>query len=152
MSDRERWGTRPGAFSDWHRGLGSIAAMIDLDDIEHCRFCEYCKYDTEILALLETAVDIGQSTKSTYVLAELAERAHVPAWLILYQPNPLYDGSQHWPHLDRIVGARIAQIWPRRELLRPISVEELGRLIVSWHRACPRCAERRTLQTQAEAR
>lgn len=90
-------------------------------------------------------MDVGQSTKSSYVLQELARRADVPAYLILYKPNPDYDGSQHWPHLDRIIGARIAQIWPRQERLRPINVTELGILIQRWHRNCPRCATRRSL-------
>jgi hypothetical protein len=146
MSEVERWGRRPGAYSDWHRGLGVIASMIDLDVVEHCLFCEYCTYDTEILALCETAVDVGQTTKPTYVLQALARRADVPAWLILYRPNPNYREDQHWPYLDRIVGARIAQVWPVQELLHVVSAEELGRLIVSWHRNCRRCAARQEFQ------
>jgi hypothetical protein len=109
----ERFGQRDLTYSAWHRPdpirryLPEEAAAhltyIDLDAIEACDDCY------EPLALLELARDVGQSHKSTAIMARLARRARVPAGLVFYKPSD--DGD--------IVRFRVRSAWPRgdREFL-----------------------------------
>jgi hypothetical protein len=76
----ERFGTRDLSYSAWHRtnpGLG----MVDVDHVEMCRSCQ------EPLALIETAIDVGQDIfgKKAYVTINLARKAGLPVFVVLYK-------------------------------------------------------------------
>jgi len=137
MSEKERYGTRDLTYSDWHRThstkrfLGARQAFrlgaIDIDD------CEYDRETNEPLALIEVARDVGQSYKPAHVMARLAQRAGLPAWVALFAREPcalmavpcvMCGGSgqvqkfdisgfrvapahrQEWQHMDPAVYAR----------------------------------------------
>lgn len=88
MSRYERYGTRSLVYSKWHRFyLGDHEPMIDLDGVEYCaeRGC------FKPLALIETARDVGQPSKSTTVLRRLAEQSGVLALCVLYAIIPGTD-------------------------------------------------------------
>ena len=79
MSRQERFGDRDLAFSRWHRAI----PRDDLTwiDIDHWAYCDACK---DPLYLFELARDVGQAFKATTVTRRAAERAGVPALLVLY--------------------------------------------------------------------
>lgn len=82
MSRDERYGQRDLTFSRWHRyALPDRVTAIDLDMIEYCQRCRMP------LCLIETARDVGQESKSTTVMRELAQAANVVAVCVLYTPS-----------------------------------------------------------------
>jgi len=82
MSRDERYGSRDLTFSTWHRyALADRVTAIDLDLIEYCQRCRMP------LCLIESARDVGQASKPTAVLRELAQIANVVALCILYTPD-----------------------------------------------------------------
>lgn len=75
----ERTGIRDLAYSNWHRqACPERVSMIDVDGLEYCRRCR------TPLALIETALDYGQSVKPTTALEALSLAANVPAFCVLY--------------------------------------------------------------------
>jgi len=95
---KERSGKRDLSYSIWHRKTcGRHLYCIDIDAVEYCPRCN------EPLALIELAVDIGQEHKSTVVMANLAKKAGVPAYLVFYAK----DAS------DSIQSFRVSQEYPR---------------------------------------
>lgn len=78
MSRQVRHANVNGPYSTWHRGLHDDLTLIDVDWIEYCRYCR------AILALVETAEDVGQSIKSGDVLRRLGVLAGVQVWIVLY--------------------------------------------------------------------
>ena len=116
----ERTGTRDRAYSAWHRSRsirrfvgGKRAEELSMIDLDGAMYVEYDDLEKEPLALIETALDIGQQTKPATVTARLAQRAGLPAYVVLYtpssQPNPA-DGLQ--PDIQRF---RVRRIWPSPE-------------------------------------
>lgn len=99
MSRWERYGTRDMAYSRWHRNLpddyGRQLKFIDLDGIEVCDACG------AILALVETAQDVGQPFKAATIMTRLARQASVEAYIVLYSK----DG-------EAISSFRIKRAWP----------------------------------------
>ena len=108
------------AYSEWHR-LGSLkrflpeaaalrASCIDLDTVQ---FVEYDDGSREPLAIFETAMDTGQRQKPATVTANLARRADLPAFCVLYtpadRPNP---ADPRWPDIAQF---RIKRLWPHPE-------------------------------------
>ena len=81
--------------------------MIDLDA---SLYVEYDDKTKEPLALIETAVDVGQTYKSATVTKKLAVRANLPAFIALYtlaeEPNP---ADPEWPDIR---GFRVMRIAP----------------------------------------
>ena len=116
----ELYGTRDRSYSAWHRRMSlrrfigleraQLAAMIDLDA---CVYVEFDGATREPLALIETAMDRGQSHKSASVTRRLATRAMIPAYCVLYrlgsEKNPA--DPAHWD-IDRF---RVKRLWPRPE-------------------------------------
>lgn len=119
MSQEERYGTRSGVYSAWHRRKSTqrfvgieqaqLLAMIDVD------VALYVEYDDETkdpLALIETAEDVGQSWKSATVTTNLARRTYpqVRAYCLLYTvadtPNP---ADQNY---NDISSFRVRRTWP----------------------------------------
>lgn len=90
MTATERYGTRDLTYSDWHRAASIKrflpvlqASVLNYIDIDACEYCHFCR---ETLALIETAIDIGQTNKATTVTRNLANKANVPAYLVYYTP------------------------------------------------------------------
>jgi len=116
----EAYGTRDRAYSAWHRRLSTrrfigidraqLLAMIDLDA---ALYVEYDNGSKEPLALIETALDMGQAYKSATVTKRLAKRAGVPCYCLLYslsgQPNP---ADAKWRDIRQF---RVRRMWPNPE-------------------------------------
>jgi hypothetical protein len=87
-----------------------LAAMIDLDA---CVYVEFDGATREPLALIETAMDRGQTHKSASVTRRLAQRAMVPAYCVLYRLGPGRNPADpsHWD-IDRF---RVQRLWPKPE-------------------------------------
>ena len=117
IMEEEVHNTRDCAYSAWHR-RGSIGryvdemtarrlAMIDLDAV---LYIEYDDTTKAPLALIEVAVDVGQTHKPATVTRKLAERANLPAYTVLYKlserRNPADRSSQD------IVGFRVNRLCP----------------------------------------
>lgn len=95
----EKYNTRDRSYSAWHRRLSTrrfigienaqLLAMIDLDA---SLYVEYDDGTKEPLALIETARDVGQEHKTATVTLNLARRANLPCFVVLYtlsdNPNP----------------------------------------------------------------
>lgn len=100
--------------------------MIDLDGAVYVEFDGSTR---EPLALVETARDIGQTTKVATVTARLAQRSGIPAYAVLYRvsntPNP---ADQRWPD---IAGFRVRRVWPHPEpAWRELSPAEWARALL----------------------
>ena len=120
MSQEEIYNDRDRTYSAWHRRLSTgrfvgieraqLLAMIDLDA---SLYVEYDDGTKEPLALIETARDVGQKYKTASVTLNLAKRARLPCFVVLYRTseksNP-YDNQ--WPD---IVSFRIKRLWPKYE-------------------------------------
>lgn len=120
MSQEEIFGERDRSYSAWHRRMSTRrfigierAQLLSMIDLDGCLYCEFDSATCEPLALIETARDRGQARKVATVTARLAERARVPAYVVLYRladvPNPA-DRSQ----LD-IEAFRVRRLWPQPE-------------------------------------
>jgi len=94
--------------------------MIDIDALEYCYYCG------KLLALFETARDVGQKHKPTTVLCRLAVQANIPAFLILYKKEN-----------DSIGNCRIQRIWPDKTEMKLVSPAVLKKIIVNIHEKCP---------------
>lgn len=117
MAHEERYGTRCRAYSAWHRRkslcryIGIEAAqtahMIDLDA---SLYVEYDEDTKAPLALIETAVDVGQQFKPATVTRNLAERADIPAGILLYtRANDVNPADTRWPDITEF---RFRRIFP----------------------------------------
>lgn len=116
----QRYGAPDRTYSAWHRrnstrrfvGLdrAQLLAMIDLDA---ALYVEYDDGTKEPLALIETARDVGQPHKVATVTRNLARRAGLPCYVVLYQcdenPNPAD------PRWHDIKAFRVRRLWPRPE-------------------------------------
>jgi hypothetical protein len=117
MAQEERYDRRNRAYSAWHRrnstqryvGIekAQLLAMIDLDA---SLYVEYDDGTKEPLVLIETAIDQGQPIKPSTVTRNLARRANMPAFVVLYtldvHPNP---ADRAW---SDIRGFRVRQLYP----------------------------------------
>lgn len=113
MSEREGSGYRDLTYSHWHRTestarfIGQSAAyelaMIDIDGAELCRRCG------DVLALVETARGTHQTEKRYRWTQQLANRLHVPAYCVLYDPCGEWDAARNaFPDVARFRARRIA--------------------------------------------
>lgn len=120
VSQEERYGTRSREYSAWHRrnsarrfvGLekAQLMAMVDIDA---CAWVEMDDATKEPLALIETALDVGQAHKADTATARLAQRANLPCYCVLYtcssSPNPAD------PTCKDILRFRVRRSWPAPE-------------------------------------
>lgn len=116
----EKYGTRDRAYSAWHRRKSTrrfigiehaqLLAMIDLDA---SLYVEYDDGTKEPIALIETARDVGQPYKTATVTANLAKRAELPCFVVLYalsdEKNPAYF---LWFDIESF---RVKRLWPKPE-------------------------------------
>jgi len=119
MSRWERYGTRDITFSGWHRTLPDYCTAIDIDFLEYCQKCR------NPLALIEIAQDVGQSHKPTRIMEELAKKADIEAYLILYKKAESGIGD-----------CRIARIWPNRTQMHNVTVDQVALTIRRIHQRC----------------
>ena len=116
----ERYGTRDRAYSAWHRRKSTrrfvgiehaqLLAMIDLDA---SLYVEYDDGTKEPIALIETARDVGQKYKCATVTKNLAKRAELPCFVVLYSlsadKNP---ADSEWHDIESF---RVKRLWPNPE-------------------------------------
>lgn len=120
MSQEERFGTRDRTYSAWHRRLSTrrfvgieraqLLAMIDLDSQ---LWVEYQDKDYVPLALVETALDVGQTRKTATVTRNLARISGLPAYTVLYKPSDAPNPADE-ACLD-IESFRVKRLWPEPE-------------------------------------
>jgi hypothetical protein len=122
MSRQERYGTRDLTFSGWHRTLPDYCTTIDIDFLEYCKICR------APLGLIEIARDVGQAYKPTTVMEQLAKKAGVQAYLILYKLEENGIGT-----------CRMAQIYPNKTRLFTMTPEEVADTIRGIHSVCTQC-------------
>ena len=117
MSQKEKTGFRDASYSAWHR-IDSIRRFVGIEDaqllamidVDAALFIEYHDQSREPLVLIETARDVGQEYKTATVMRNLARRAEITAFVVLYTvgdlPNPAY------PEHKDIAYFRVQRIWP----------------------------------------
>jgi len=121
-------------YSNWHRQFcPERTAMIDVDGLEYCRRCRMP------LALIETALDYGQSIKPTTALEQLAVAANVPAFCVLYAKNGEdcdVDRRKRCvrPGCSHGIGSfRVRRIRPNPTPFNPWTVEAFGNFLINMH-------------------
>lgn len=116
----ERYATRDKAYSAWHRTksvrryIGTEqASRLSMIDLDCALYVEFDSHTREPLALIETALDVGQATKPASVTARLAARSGLPAYVVLYDadrlPNP---ADARYPDIKAF---RVRRVWPAPE-------------------------------------
>jgi len=109
VSDAERFDRRIAdkLYSEWHRvekirrfvgpADADALGMINIDALLRCeRWAEYCRGCSKTAALIETALDNGQTHKEAYVTAGLANDAGVEAYAVLITPNAERDDIEQF--------------------------------------------------------
>ena len=96
----EKYNCRDRSYSAWHRrnstrrfiGIekAQLLAMIDLDA---ALYIEYDDKSKEPLALVETARDVGQDFKNATVTLNLAKKAGIPCYVLLYELSSVQNPS-----------------------------------------------------------
>ena len=114
----EVWGTRDRTYSAWHRRLSlrrfvgiERAQLLSMIDLDGALYVEYDDGSKEPLALIETARDVGQAFKATTVTTNLARRAGLAPYCVLYQASDLRNPAD--PEWRDIRAFRIMRLWPR---------------------------------------
>jgi len=147
MSEKELTFVRPLDFSQWHRSkLPRFCACIDID------FHEYCDKCKQPLALIEVARNIGQP-KPTTITRNLARKAGIPAYLILYEIGPstkppVVPRTQvcwqcsFFPKGRELVSFKVRRIAPDYSELKDVTEEDLIHFFEKMHNPCPICGWR----------
>lgn len=129
MAQEEIFNQRDRSYSAWHRRQSTgrfvgiekaqLLAMIDLDA---SLYVEYNDGAKDPLALIETARDVGQTYKTATVTLNLAQRANLPCYVVLYtlsdQPNP-YDRKFYDIKQFRVRRLHPAPVDSRWRILQP---------------------------------
>lgn len=116
----ERYIDRRRDYSAWHRRASTSryvgienAQLLSMVDLDASIYVEYDDGDKEPLALIETAQDVGQAFKSATVTLNLAKRAGIPCYVVLYtlsdEPNP---ADKTWKDISCF---RVRRLYPERE-------------------------------------
>lgn len=107
MVRQERYGKRNLDFSRFHRTLDADFCYRDLDGIEYCCNC------AEPLALIETALDVGQhpDSKDVRVIRKIAVPLLIPAYMIFYKVSQRNFGGVTLEGIQ----LRIKQVAPNYE-------------------------------------
>jgi hypothetical protein len=122
MSMEEQWhGRFPSqCYSGWHRPLSmqrfigsSSAYKLSMIDIDYVPWVEYEDGSKRPVALIETAMDIGQRIKPTSVLRQLGIMADLPVYAVLYTMSRSMNPAA--THLQDISQFRIKRIVPEPE-------------------------------------
>ncbi|CAM8845102.1 RES domain-containing protein [Burkholderia pseudomallei] len=133
----ERHFLRDRTYGNWHRAPSIIRflpardaegmVMVDLDSV---LFVEHDSEQKIPLCLVEAARDIGQTTKPTGIIRALAERANLPAFVVLYEPSDCPNpANENWSDVESF---RVMRIWPRPERTwRVLTPEQWARGLVA---------------------
>ena len=114
----EHFGARDLHYSLWHRArstqryIGIEAAQrLTMCDVDSTLWLEYDPGTKEPLCLIEAARDVGQVYKTATALTNLARRAGVPCYVVLYalsdRPNPADSRGKD------IAAMRVRRAWPK---------------------------------------
>lgn len=114
--EKEKMGFRDEAYSRWHRTessqrfLGRDASRLGMVDIDAVFWIEYERSTNMPLALIETAIWWNSDQyKNAAVLTNLAKRASLPCFLVLYElsesDNPVY------PEVKDIDRFHVKRLW-----------------------------------------
>ena len=92
MSQEEYCDLRDRNYSEWHRRVSlsrfvgiELAQTLSMIDLDAAIYVEYDDHTREPLMLIETAQDVDQVYKAATVTANLARRANMPAFVLLYK-------------------------------------------------------------------
>lgn len=107
-------------YSAWHRrhstrrfvGLDR-AQLLSMVDLDAALYVEYDDGSKEPLALIETARDTGQAYKSGTVIRNLAKRAGLPCYVVLYRCAENCNPAE--PKYPDIKSFRVRRLWPMPE-------------------------------------
>lgn len=117
MAQEEKFAARDLSYGIWHRRHslkrflgGQLAQLCSATDVDFVLFAEYGSDVREPLALIEVAIDTGQTVKPATVTARLAKRANVPAWCVLYTRAEHRNAAD--PRAFDIERFRVRRIWP----------------------------------------
>ncbi len=140
----EKTGFRDQAYSAWHR-VHSVRRFVGLEaaqtlsmiDLDAAMYVEYGDDNKEPLALIETAVDVGQKYKNATVTKNLARRAGLRAYTVLYKLSDKTNPAD--PKVQDIEQFRVRQIWPTETDWKILTPEQWSRCIIKIRRDA--CAE-----------
>ena len=120
MSQQERFGTRDRSYSAWHRMMSTMrfvgrdsAKLLSMIDADVSFYIEMEDGTWEPLALMETALDVGQDQKSGTCIKNLARRAGIPAILVLYKLST--DDNPADKKFKDIASFRVKRLWPEHD-------------------------------------
>lgn len=132
----ELTGQRSLVYSAWHRRYSTqrfvgieAAQRLAMIDIDACLWVEYDDRSREPLAVIETAMDVGQTFKASTVTRNLAKRAGISAYCCLYRLadefNPAASG------IADIASFRVRRLWPTPSYVwRAYTPEQWARLLL----------------------
>jgi hypothetical protein len=137
----ERYGTRDRTYSAWHRRLSTKryvgldrAQLLSMIDLDGSLYVEYDDGTKEPLALVETAMDVGQVYKNATVTTKLAQKAGIPCYCVLYTMDTKRNPAD--PTCQDISKFRIRRLWPAPEAgWRSVTPEEWAKALLnirSW--------------------
>jgi hypothetical protein len=116
----ERFGSRDRTYSAWHRRMSTRrfvgierAQLLSMIDLDGALYVEFDGRNMQPLALIETARDVGQAYKCATVTANLARRARIPCFCLLYTVDAATNPAD--PLARDISRFRIRRLWPRPE-------------------------------------
>lgn len=137
MAQEEQYSTRDRSYSAWHRRMSTgryvgieraqTLAMVDLDA---SLYVEYDDGTKEPLALIETAIDVGQEYKTATVTQNLAKRADLPCLVLLYSLSDNQNPAD--TRYRDISGFRVKRLYPNPEKAwRTMTPPEYARMLVN---------------------
>ena len=115
----ERYGNRDLSYSSWHR-VGSIQRYVGLEkaqsltmfDVDAMPWVETAEYGKTPVAFIETAIDVGQTDKKTYI-GVVGKLSDMPAYVVLYKlaesSNP---ASPQWSDIESF---RVKELYPNKD-------------------------------------
>lgn len=117
---QERYSDRRQDYSAWHRSKSICryvteeqAKALSMIDLDLPVYVEYANDGKRPLALIELAQDVDQDFKTATVTLNLAKRADIPCYVVLYelsdQPNP---ADPKWKDIKAF---RIKRLYPQPE-------------------------------------
>jgi hypothetical protein len=119
----EKYNGRDRTYSAWHRRMSTqrfvgmeLAQTLGMIDLDASLYVEYDDNTKEPLALIETALDVGQDRKTATVTKNLARRCtsiYTPAFILLYTKSNKVNPADPL-YLD-IASFRAKRIWKEPE-------------------------------------
>ena len=107
-------------YSAWHRRNSTRrfvgfedAQLLSMIDLDAALYVEYDDGSKEPLALIETAQDVGQNQKTATVTLNLARRAGIPCFVVLYRLSEDANPADHkWQDIEAF---RVKRLHPNEE-------------------------------------